>query len=84
MEYLIIGILVAMGLIGFIMGASAALSDERKAKKFVEGQRYEISQYVQANWPDEHASYRVGHSTGYQQGVLQSPELTREDDENTA
>lgn len=80
MEYLIIGILVAAAIIGFIMGATSALSSERKAKKFVEGQRYELSEYVKTNWPNEHGAYRDGHSTGYQQGILQSPELSKEDE----
>lgn len=84
--WLYIALLTVMGVICFLLGYDVAETRERKAAaglerqlRFVEKQKHELSVWVRKNWPNEYAARREGHLLGYQQGILQGPELERDD-----
>lgn len=77
---------MAVSIVGFILGYAAANVAEREAVdmlkahlNMIKRQKMELSQWVEKNWPTEYAAYTLGHTEGYQQGVLQGPDL--EDDQ---
>lgn len=71
---------LALAVASFLLGYYAAATQERRAKKILDAnlklairQKRDISEWIRSNWPDETTAYRLGHSEGYQQGVLQGP-----------
>lgn len=78
----IVMVMLIMGVASFVLGWFAANTRERRALRATRRERQALEQrihgigrWVRENWPDEAAAYRRGHTEGYQQGVLQSPEL---------
>jgi hypothetical protein len=74
--------LPALGVACYLLGYLAAETRERRAKAVLDAnlklairQKREMSEWIKANWPNEYTAYREGHTLGYQQGVLQGPEL---------
>ena len=79
--WIILAVAIFM-LAAFLTGYTMAQTREREAAKKIEAnlrdlknQKANLTKWVRSNWPDEFAAYRRGHREGYQQGVLQSPEL---------
>lgn len=77
-----IGVALLM-IAAFWIGYTAAETREREARDLIEknlrdlrNQKAKLTQWVRSNWPNEFEAYRRGHQEGYQQGVLQSPDLT--------
>lgn len=82
-------ILAALILAGccFYLGYDVARSWGEKVAKdlhhrlqWEQQNKHELSRWVNQNWPDEYAAYARGHSDGYQQGILQSPEMSHDDE----
>lgn len=77
--------LLSLGVASFLLGWEAANHDARRIQRglssqlrLAKKQRYELTEWVKTNWPDEYSAYRSGVSEGYQQGVLHAPDLMEE------
>lgn len=77
--------LLVLAIAAFFLGWDVAESRERKAKRILDAnlklairQKHELTSWVRANWPNEYAAWRQGHSEGYQQGVLHAAALENE------
>lgn len=81
LNWLILAIALFM-VAAFWLGYNTAETRERRAHKQtkqtlreVEMQKRRLTHWVRKNWPNEFTAYRRGHAEGYQQGVLQAPEM---------
>ena len=71
---------LVLGVASFLLGWFAANGSERLA---LHRRQTAIARWVADTWPDEAAAYHYGHTEGYQQGILHSPELVADSESQT-
>lgn len=79
------GLCIAAFLLGIDVGEEHGNKAKRELTRRMihdRKQQTELTAWVRKNWPNEYKAYQRGHADGYQQGVLQSPEL--EDNASTS
>lgn len=81
-QILILAAIPVLSICSFLLGYDIAETRERKAKRILDAnlrleirKKQEITSWVRAHWPTEWDAYHSGHFAGYQQGVLQAPDL---------
>jgi hypothetical protein len=78
--------IVAAFLTGYTMAETkerVAAEKLRQSLQRVQQAKYQLTQWVRTNWPNEFEAYRAGHKVGYQQGVLQAADLELQANEET-
>jgi hypothetical protein len=78
----LIGLVATCLVIAFCLGLGAGENKNRRISRGLRAQvrlahqqRHDLTAWVRKNWPNEYAAYKRGVVEGYQQGVLQGPDL---------